>query len=100
SIEELERVLESLDRGLFEEAIRNIRKTYASIEVFARGSEDAEFLQRLKLLKHFEEEVMELKESGELHVHDEDRYKNLSYKLYLEKHSHRSVDHPLHLGDE
>ncbi|VAW71168.1 hypothetical protein MNBD_GAMMA10-1286, partial [hydrothermal vent metagenome] len=41
SIEELERVLESLDRGLFEEAIRNIRKTYASIEVFARGSEDA-----------------------------------------------------------
>ncbi len=100
SIEELERVLESLDRGLYEAAIRNIRKTYASIEVYARGSEDAEFLQRLKLLKHFEQEVLELQESGELHGHDEDRRKNLSYKLYLEKHSHRTVEHPLHFGDE
>ncbi|HED35559.1 MAG TPA: VWA domain-containing protein, partial [Gammaproteobacteria bacterium] len=100
SIEELERVLESLDRGLYEAAIKNIRKTYASIEVYARGSEDAEFLQRLKLLKHFEQEVMELQESGELHGHDEDRHKNLSYKLYLEKHSHSAVDHPLHFGNE
>jgi len=100
SIEELERVLESLDRGLFEQAIRNIRKTYASIEAYARGSEDAEFLQRLKLLKHFEKEALKLQESGELHIHNQDKKKNLGYQLYLEKHSHRKVDHPLHLDEE
>ncbi|MFV2005576.1 MAG: VWA domain-containing protein [Gammaproteobacteria bacterium] len=99
STEELERVLESLDRGLYEQAIKNIRKTYASIESFARGTEDAEFLQRLQLLKHFEHEVMELKESDDLHEHREELQKNLSYKLYLEKHSHRNLDHPLHYSD-
>jgi len=99
SIEELERVLESLDRGLYEQALKNIRKTYASIEVFARGSEDAEFLQRLKLLKHFEHEILEQQESGSLHGHDEELQKNLNYKLYLEKHSHRNVNHPLHISD-
>lgn len=100
SIEELERVLESFDRGLFEQAIINIRRTYAAIEAYARGSEDADFLQRLKLLKHFEEEAIELKESGELHAHDQGRKKNLGYKLYLEKHSHQKINHPLHADDE
>jgi Ca-activated chloride channel homolog len=99
STEELERVLESLDRGLYEQAIKNIRKTYASIESFARGTEDAEFLQRLQLLKHFEHEVMELQESDDLHEHSKELQKNLSYKLYLEKHSHRNLDHPLHFSD-
>jgi len=100
SIEKLEKVLESLDHGLFEQAIRNIRKTYASIEAYARGSEDADFLQRLKLLKHFEAEAIRLKETGELHNHDQESKKNLGYKLYLEKHSHRKIDHPLHIEDE
>jgi len=100
SIEELERVLESLDSGLFEQAIKKIRKTYAEIEIYARGSEDAEFLQRLELLKHFEEEALELKDAGGLHIHDKDRRKNLGYKLYLEKHSHRMINHPLHLDGD
>ncbi len=99
SREELERVLESLDHGLYEQAIINIRKTYASIESFARETEDAEFLQHLELLKHFEREVLELKESGDLHEHIDELQKNLSYRLYLEKHSHRAIDHPLHFSD-
>ena len=99
SIEEMERVLESLDQGLYDTAIKNIRSSYASIEKFARSSEDPEFLQRLSLLKHFEHEIEELMESGELHQHNEGIRKKLNYRLYLEKHSHRDIDHPLHIGN-
>lgn len=96
SIEQLEVILQSLDRKLYNEAIKSLRETYASLESFARASEDPEFLQRMKFLKHFEHEIEELKDSNVLHDHDENLSKELGYQLYLEKHSHRSLNHPLH----
>ncbi len=96
SIEQLEVILQSMDQKLYDEATKNLQKTYASLESFARASEDPEFLQRMKFLKHFEHEIEELKESNALHGHDESLTKELGYRLYLEKHSHRSLNHPLH----
>ena len=96
SIEQLEKVLQSLDRGLYEEAKINMRKTYTSLEQYARASEDPEFLQRMRFLKHFEHEIEALEEAEALHEHDESLIKDLGYQLYLEKHSHRSLSHPLH----
>ncbi|VAW51133.1 hypothetical protein MNBD_GAMMA06-1820 [hydrothermal vent metagenome] len=96
SIEQLEVILQSMDEKLYDKAIKNLRETYASLENFARTSEDPGFLQRMKFLKHFEHEIEELKESNALHGHDESLTKELGYQLYLQKHSHRSLDHPLH----
>jgi len=96
SIEQLEIILQSMDRKLYDEATKDLRKIYASLESFARASEDPEFLQRVKFLKHFEHEIEELKKSNALHDHDENLTKELGYQLYLEKHSHRSLNHPLH----
>ncbi|GMR01019.1 MAG: hypothetical protein BMS9Abin19_0366 [Gammaproteobacteria bacterium] len=96
SIEQLEKVLQSMDRGLYEEAIESLRYTYASLDAFARVTEDPEFIQRMKFLKHFEHEIEELQDSNALHEHEESVKKKLGYQLYLEKHSHRSLDHPLH----
>jgi Ca-activated chloride channel family protein len=96
SIEQLEDVLQTLDRGLYQEAIQSLRVTYASLESFARASEDPEFLQRMKFLKHFEHEIAELQASDALHGHDAGVTKKLGYQIYLEKHSHRLLDHPLH----
>ena len=96
SIEQLEKVLETMDEGLYENAINTLNQTYASLDAFARTTEDAEFLQRMEFLKHFTHELEELQESGELHDHNEEARKNLGYQLYLEKHSHRTLQHPLH----
>jgi Ca-activated chloride channel homolog len=97
SIEQLERVIESLDEDLYQQAIQNINSIYAELEAFTSTSEDAIFLQRMQFLKHFQHEINELYESGDLHNHNQDARKKLSYQLYLEKHSHRSLLHPLHL---
>ncbi|VAW65613.1 hypothetical protein MNBD_GAMMA08-1780 [hydrothermal vent metagenome] len=96
SIEQLEKVLETMDEGLYENAINSLNQTYSSLDAFARTTEDAEFTQRMEFLKHFTHEIEELQESGGLHEHNEQARKNLGYQLYLEKHSHRTLQHPLH----
>jgi len=96
SIEQLEVILQSMDQRLYDKAINDLHETYASLESFSRASEDPEFLQRMKFLKHFEHEINELKDSNALHEHEAGLTKKLGYQLYLEKHSHRSLDHPLH----
>jgi len=96
SIEQLEKVLETMDEGLYEKAIDSLNQIYSSLDVYARATEDAEFIQRMAFLKHFTHEIEELQESGGLHEHNEQARKNLGYQLYLEKHSHRAMQHPLH----